>query len=521
MRSLLLFAMLAAWSVAQAQGGSQFEWRLQPPAGHELPFVSGDVSDDGRVVRVEGAAGNLGPEYVIDVYDAEGAPLWAHAMAITQPGIMLRPHRVHFMPDGGIAVFGEVSTMTEANYFVQRFGPAGALLWSHMYHLDGETSPDYGFSTARPSPDGGLILSLGLIARTVVVRLQPDGSVVWANRYTTTAAPTDKNPGFDIAATHDEGALITEKAEDDMYLVRIAGDGTVQWSYRYPNGQYTHTKSAMATSDGGFVLTGLVGDDPFAMRIDGYGTPLWWKSYQLDEGAIEYLERAVELSDLSGYLLGANGVGANGASVIRVDPLGHPVEAWSVGQGASCQLIGTHDGSATLSGTASFDEQGSVVTYPVLVRVAEQQGTACAMSTTGVSSADVVASAPQFGCSVDARPVSVEDLVTTTTDLDFQRIDLCGSIAGVEENTPGAVLVQVFPNPVAAGGAISVVVPDGLVIDQVQVVSADGRNTCRPPVRRNGGVISVYLPSLASGAYVLRILDRTNGPLVSARLLVF
>ena len=289
-------------SICAAQSPTGFLRVIDPPGDNAYhSFVDGLVSPDGGIFMLGGYQNIQEPAFTLARYDTTAHFLWCTKVESASAASDLQPRKVVRMSTGDLMVFGTYASGDNRDYFLTRMDDAGEVQWTRLYHQQ-YVGFDYGFSSIVATSDDELVVSMGLIDRTVAMRLDMDGEVLWSHQYITDLSPTNKNPGFDFTATADGGVLLTEKAEDDIYLVRLDSLGGVPWARRYPNGGYCHTHTAILLEDGGFLIAGSRDSSPFAARVNVDGDVTWQKTYAFDEGFVERFEQAMELSD-GGYLL--------------------------------------------------------------------------------------------------------------------------------------------------------------------------------------------------------------------------
>ena len=387
------------------------------------------------------------------------------------------------------------------------------MLWTRTYRQEIAGS-DYGFSSIVATSDDQLVVSMGLIDRTVAMRLNMEGGMLWANRYVTDLSPTNKNPGFDFTATDDGGVLLTEKAEDDIFLVRLSSDGSVQWARRYPNGGYCHTRAAILLEDGGFLIAGSKDTSPFAARLDAAGGVIWQKEYALDEGIMESFDKALELPD--GDFLLTPSSGSVGIMGMRVSPLGAPSSAHTIGGDGYTRIIGRHEGLVLFGGRAFVAGDSGTQDAMLLVATGEDMVLGCAQESTGVTASDIAVPPPIYGCTVVQEAI-VQDMVETSTSVvQFGARPLCASISGTVERT--APRWRVFPSPTSAGGPLRVELDrsrDGLF---VEVMSSAGEHMASTALTEGRSTLSTA--GWSPGLYLIRMIDRDRRDLGTQRIIV-
>ncbi len=509
---LLLIALLSS-TLARPQSPEGYQLVIDPAgADSVVVFADGLVTNDGSVLILGGYDETGEAAFSLCAYDPTGQFLWGRKVASTSSGTQMTPRKLVRMSNGELIVFGNWATGGAQAYFITRLDTAGQVQWTRTYRQE-LTGFDYGFSSIVATSDDELVVSMGLINRTVAMRLNMDGGLLWANRYITDLSPTDKNPGFDFTATADGGVLLTEKAEDDIFLVRLLADGSVDWAKRYPNGGYCHTNVAILLEDGGFLIGGSRDAAPFAARLDATGTMIWQKEYFFDEGIVEAFTGALELPD-GDYVLTPSR-GSSGIMALRAAPLGSPVSARTITGSGYTKVIGTHEDLIMFGGRAWLDGPGGLEDAMLLLSSSATLGMDCLEGTTGVTANDIAIPEPIYGCDVVMEPIVQDSALTFTSSVQFGARPMCASTSAIPET--GEAHLHVFPSPVLQGQTVRLDIPGAA---SIQCIAADGR------LVKDLGILRIVAPMASStadlprGLYVLRAKDACGQVLATGRLVV-
>ncbi len=451
------------------------------------------------------------PAFILSTYAADGQFLWARKVEYNGAA-QLAPQKVVRSTSGEFFVFGTLYS-TANDYFITRIDPAGEVHWTRTYRQE-QPGNDYGFSSIVATSDDQLVVSMGLIDRTVALRLDLDGEVLWSNRYMSDLNPTAKNPGFDFAATSDGGVLLTEKAYEDIYLVRLDTAGDVDWAKRYPNGGYCKTHIARQLSDGDFVIAGSRDTHPFAARISSSGQIVWMKEYAFDEGYIDHFDHVIELSE--GDLLLTPSWNSSGIMALRITPLGLPLWARTIEGGGYAYVLGSYGDQVVLGGRTLLEIDGGFEQAILLLSTSESLDLDCLQGSTGATATDVQGEPPVFGCDI-----LEETIIQDSTDMEvsapvFGLRTFC-STAIVEENadTP----FRSFPDPVLSGQDIHLVRSDERPFMELQRISADGLSyPLRAALVQGEWIVST--DGWASGIHLLRAKISDETPALVVRIVV-
>lgn len=509
---LLPFVLLCS-TLAHAQSPEGYELIIDPAgADSVVVFADGLVTGDGGALVLGGYDETQEAAFSLCAYDGTGQFIWGRKVAATSSGTQMVPRKLVRMSGGELIVFGNWATGGAQAYFVTRLDTAGQVQWTRTYRQE-LTGFDYGFSSIVATSDDELVVSMGLIDRTVAMRLDIDGNLLWANRYVTDLSPTDKNPGFDFTATADGGVLLTEKAEDDIFLVRLLADGSVDWAKRYPNGGYCHTRAAILLADGGFLIAGSRDTSPFAARLDATGNMIWQKEYVFDEGIMEAFDEAMELPD-GDYILTPSR-GSAGIMALRATPLGSPVSAKTIGGSGYTEVIGQHEDLMVFGGRAWLTGPGGLEDAMLLLSSTASLGMDCMPGTTGVTAIDIAIPEPIYGCDVVMEPIVQDSALTFTTNVLFGARPLCASTSAIPE--PHAAEMFVFPSPVARGEAVLLDIRGAV---SIRCLAADGRVMEDLMIGRTTASLRFSTTDLPTGLYLLRAADVSGRVLATGRLVV-
>ena len=509
-----------AWigtSLATAQSPAGFQLVIDPPGDNAYHrFVDGLVSPDGGIFMLSGYQNIQEPAFTLAKFDTTGHFLWCRKVEATSAGSELEPRKVVRMSTGDLMVFGTYASGDDRDYFLTRLDAAGTVQWTRTYRQQ-YTGSDYGFSSIVATSDDELVVSMGLIDRTVAMRLDTDGEVLWSYQYITDLSPTNKNPGFDFTATADGGVLLTEKAQDDIYLVRLDSLGGVLWARRYPNGGYCHTNTAILLEDGGFLITGSRDSSPFAARLDESGEMIWQKTYAFDEGYVERFDEAMELSDGS-YLLTTSGNSA-GIMGLRTSPLGSPEAVRTIEGDGYTRIIGRYHDLLMLGGRTLLEVDGGFEDAILLLGTNEQLTLDCLGGNTGATATDITIPPPIYGCTVADEPIVEDSMMTTVTGLLFGARALCGALTAVPR-TPDPTGFKAFPTLITVGQPLRIVFDGNADSVAIQCFATDGRSIAWTLVRPGASSATITTANWASGLYVIRATGRDGIVLGTARVVV-
>ena len=520
MKSMRILPLSIAWLcafIAGAQSPAGFQLVIDPPGDNTYhDFVGGLVDPDGGILMLGGYQNIQEPAFTLAKYDTTGQFLWCRKVEATSAGSQLEPRKVVRMSTGDLIVFGTYAAGDDRDYFITRMDSTGAVHWTRTYRQQ-YIGFDYGFSSIVATSDDELVVSMGLIDRTVAMRLDLDGEVQWSHQYITDLSPTNKNPGFDFTATADGGVLLTQKAEDDIYLVRLDVDGGVMWARRYPNGGYCHTHTAILLEDGGFLIAGSRDNAPFAARIDQTGGVIWQKEYAFDEGYVERFEQAMELSG-GGFLL-TSSANSSGIMGLRIGPLGVPEGVRTIAGNGYTEILGRYHELIVLGGRTLLEVDGGFEDAMLLLGTDELLDLECLGGNTGATATDIAIAPPIFGCNVSNEPIAQDTLTTVVTDLLIGARILCASTVSIPVSpVPGTF--RVYPSPVAHGEPLMIAwgTPEEPVL--IEHVSADGRATALPNKDPGRSIMATQTSGWGPGIHLIRATGGDGSIVGSMRVVV-
>jgi hypothetical protein len=471
--------LLAVSATLRTPAQSNYQRVLDPMVGAELmQYNDAALFSDGSVAMVfRSPQDSVTPTTtVVAKISANGDVLWARSYT---SDAALSGQRVVAMPDGGLAAFAPVVSIWQHKpYQLDRFNADGELIWSRRY--EGASLYDYGYSSAKATPDGGFVMNLGLFWTPTFIRTNANGDPIWAKSYRTIDIdPGVKTPTFDFAVTNDGGLLITEKAIFDMMLTRTDGDGTVQWNHRYGCGNYVHAKTAIQLANADLLVAGYMDEYehiPYAVRLDGSGTVIWARSYAgLDVS--NGFQRIVELANGDILLSARRKVGAD--VYVRVSAEGEPLErvfADADLSSTAMELVGRYNDLLVLAGEAQLSL--SAGQRAQLWRLDTELTEACGINSSEDSFTDAIDFSDSYDITDGIEVMDQEVILTTPTTTagaaSISAEDLCAILHVPEAaNTmawdvrpslvhPGEVISVSLP---AGQGSLSVLAPDGRVMN--------------------------------------------------------
>lgn len=513
----LLLPLLGLCAGIVAGQADVFQLAIDPAGADSIVvFSDGLVTSDGGTRILGGFENAPVPAFTLCAYDVHGQFQWGQKVAATSTGAQLEPRKLVRLSTGELIVFGIWANGGSHAYFLSRLSAEGALQWIRTYR-PGSGGSDYGFSSVVATSDDQLVVSMGLIDRTVAMRLTADGDVLWANEYVTDDSPTNKNPGFDFTATPDGGVMLTQKAEDDIFLIRLTGDGSVDWARRHPNGGYCHTHSALLLEDGGFLISGSRDAVPFAARTDQDGHMIWQKQYAFDEGLPEAFGRAVELAD--GDLLLTPSRASVGIMGLRISPLGAPVSARTMDGDGYAKVLGRHEDRILFGGRAWVQVDNGTSDAMLLLATPTDLSTGCLNGSTGVIAEDIPIPTPVNGCTVVAEAILEDTIAVYVENILFGARPLCTPIAGQQDQH--APLFTLFPSVITSGDPIQIRTAMNAHVHRVEINASDGRSERIALLTEQAGATQqVPTTGLPSGMHLVRALDRRGVVLHTERFAI-
>jgi len=225
--------------------------------------------------------------------------------------------------DGGYYVFGETDSYGagDRDFFVLKITHDGTEEWFKTYGGEGREWP-YGMLHLS---NGELLIygfteSIGGGRDEYAIRVAQDGDIIW--EYTV------ENPGeelvFDALETPEGDLVLVVGVEEDGGLLKLAADGSLQWAHRYELPGWQFGSQVAPAGDGGFLLTGFSMSnapqqaDTWLARCTSTGELEWETSFG-DPTFDDYANSMIRLSDGT-YLISAI---ANSLLLSRVDKDGN------------------------------------------------------------------------------------------------------------------------------------------------------------------------------------------------------
>ena len=191
-------------------------------------------------------------------------------------------------PDGGYLLVGQKYS-DEPDYYSRawavRTDGDGDTLWTRIY--GGDTW--YGFLSAKPTSDGGFILTgdqfdLEVDEESWSLKLNADGDSLWSAFYA-----WDLDHAADAVETPDGGFLVTSvgfgsgEGTLSACLIRLSANGEVtHHRFYHDNWTSSSNRSITQASDGGCVVAGTISHDNadfWLMKTDDNGDSVWSRNY--------------------------------------------------------------------------------------------------------------------------------------------------------------------------------------------------------------------------------------------------
>ncbi len=193
--------------------------------------------------------------------------------------------------DGGFVIVGytESKGKGDKDIWLIKTDASGNEEWDKTF---GDTAADYGYSIARTS-DGGFIIvgyteSYGMGGRDVwLIKTDANGNKEWDKTF----GGEDDDWGRWICLTEDGGYLIVGTTysfgagDKDIWLIKTDANGNKEWDKTFGGASYEEGSCIMPTNDGGFIITGVTcsygagGEDVWLIKIDANGNEVWSKTF--------------------------------------------------------------------------------------------------------------------------------------------------------------------------------------------------------------------------------------------------
>ncbi|MDO7874507.1 T9SS type A sorting domain-containing protein [Hymenobacter sp. ASUV-10] len=390
--------------------------------------------------------------------DATGTKVWDKTFG---SGANERLASVHQTADGGYAVAAETGSGIEGDrseagqgaldYWLLKLDTTGTKVWDHSL---GGSNNDI-LNAMQPTADGGYLLG----------------------GFSYSGASGDKSQGT------------RGNADYDFWVVKVDSAGAKQWDATLGGAGFDNLTSVVQANGGGYLVggfsnspvsgektQGVRGDfDNWIVKLSPTGTKVWDKTFGGD--GYDSLN-GLQQTDDQGYIFGSqSNSGVNGEKtqanmgpnntpdywVVKVDSMG--VKQWD----------GTYGGA-----------QDEVLTS--LKQTADGGVILGGFSSSGVSGTRSQASEGSF----DYWVVKLSDVVISATSA-----------------TANHSKLNLYPNPAARNLTVQLPAQAPRAGLQLQLVDANGRMVWQQTTSSLAtGDISIHLPGLSAGLYLLRI----NGP---------
>lgn len=372
---------------------------------------------------------------------------------------------------------GQLYDGSEWNSFILRTDTAGTLQWFKQYSSPSSLIPMH-MMCVREMGNGDLMVCGASSAGFQVIlpfacRFDASGNFIWGKRFNT--PPNFQNSDFFYIQEITPGNVLLAGKTDfagagnmDYFVVSVNDSGSVNWAKTYGKDQIDWPFGAVYDAQAGeLVMTGHSG------------------SFTPSSGTMRGL--VMQINPVSGALVGSRLVGDTLAS--------YPLSLYNTNRfGNSARFItGTMGSPADKIYVAGTDNTLQSWCHTINVNPIETN------ITSATSSFTVNVTVP--------NPVMNGNKLS---DTNFNSTSLlCSSPLAVAEQQQEAGTLRISPNPViagAAGGGITIALPEGFIPEQVEIFDLTGRRMMQ---QAWSGNVIILPESMGSGLYFLCVKNDT------------
>lgn len=209
------------------------------------------------------------------------------------------PYGMLSLSNGDLLLYGFTETVGGGrDEYAIRVAQDGSIIWEYTVENPSEEL----VLDALETPEGNLVLAVGVDEDGGLVKLDTGGKIVWTQRY--------ELPGWQyasqIAETDDGGFLLTgfsmsPNRQADTWLARCTATGELVWETSFGEATFDDYANSMIRLSDGTYLIGAIANGVLLSRVDEDGTVLWRRSL-LDPQTVYGGMALAELED-GGYLV--------------------------------------------------------------------------------------------------------------------------------------------------------------------------------------------------------------------------
>jgi hypothetical protein len=279
-----LLASVALASVTSAQVSVEWVATHDAPSGGNNHVSAVAVDATGRVAVGGHTYGSTssGGDYATCLYGSDGALIWSRSENLNDSNWC---SAVAFDGTGGLYVAGwgeQHSAPWRQDRTLLHYDAVGNLLWSNtQLETRGGLYPTHGGYALAPCPNGDLILAGSLTANLSLERFDPAGNLLWSwtsnpntgafNHLTAVTV----GPGGDIWAT---GAI--SNGNYDIVVVRVTSAGVPVWIRELnSNHQVDSGRALVVDAAGNVTVAGSMGGNAVIARWNSAGNLVWQRTY--------------------------------------------------------------------------------------------------------------------------------------------------------------------------------------------------------------------------------------------------
>ena len=209
------------------------------------------------------------------------------------------PYGMLQLSNGNLLIYGftESETSRERNQYVLRLATDGKVIWEYTV----ESPEEELVLDALETPEGDLVLAVGIASDGKLVKLDANGQSQWEKRY--------ELPGWQfasqVAQTEDGGFLLTgfvmgSGSQADTWLAHCTSTGELEWETSFGNLSFDDYANSLIQLKDGTYLIGKIGNGMLLTHIDEDGNILWERS--LVGTAVYGARELIQLED-GGFLV--------------------------------------------------------------------------------------------------------------------------------------------------------------------------------------------------------------------------
>ncbi len=498
--------------------------------------ITANVRHNGYIAVPHPGGGFLMISYLagtVSLVNPQGQTQWAKALDSVDTYVLMD---AVLSPDTSINLVFKRSSITPGTDFrVVKLDATGQLLFHKSFSMAFTPGITYN-SLLKANGDGGVTFTPSTRNRMSAIRLNADGSIALAQTIAVDSTQNTTYASTDAVNTGDGGVIIVGGTNAGSVITgpvvaRISPNGILDWVIRFNDSTTdSYATAVAAANDGNYLVCGIFGaantntQGGFIMKITPQGSILWRRKFVPGVGGYKNVtfERMEENADGTLVLIGTGELNTGYVrALVSLSATGELMASRGISLasnlGSMARLYKTSE--EVILGDMYYNVQDSINT-DVLIKLPLAAGHCVAVDFV-VAEKDtsrlIAKPTNMFASQAMEAPVNLAGGTHDTT-LAFTSRNLCTTTALADVET-SSIQFSITPNPVLAGGAVTLNVAANTAIGQMQLYDVSGKLVKQVPTVGSGTIV-LNTTGLNAGVYLVHLLTREGENAAVKKLIV-